>query len=189
MGKENKRQAVLAGGRTRGQAAVEWASPTACRLRGQAAVELLSYWAFFFLAFVVLLAYLTNVSQSQLASSQYEVAAQYANELGGYYDFAFRAGDGFSGTFPLHKEILGRGYNATFYSSGNLYLEWSAPSGQKQAIAQPLISSAIGADGAKNVSIDTAAGFVRFANVNGSIVITQTRELGVITQTPVTQIQ
>jgi|GEM_PF-4128843 len=144
--------------------------------RGQAAVELLSYWAFFFLAFVVLLAYLTGVSQSQLASSQYGLAAQYANELAGYYDFAFRAGDGFRGIFPLHKEILGREYNATFYSSGNLYVEWSAPSGQTQAIVQPLISGAIGRSAGvlvSNVSIDTGVGSVRFSNVNGSIIITQ----------------
>ncbi|VVB58805.1 Uncharacterised protein [Candidatus Anstonella stagnisolia] len=144
--------------------------------RGQAAVELLSYWAFFFLAFVVLLAYLTGVSQSQLASSQYELAAQYANELGGYYDFAFRAGDGFSGTFPLHRDILGREYSAVFYSSGNLYVQWSAPGGQAQAIVQPVISGAIGRSAgvlANNVSIDTGAGNVRFSNVNGSIIITQ----------------
>lgn len=176
----------------KGQAAVEWAAPAACRLgklslaalaelrparlRGQAAVELLAYWAFFFLAFVALLAYLTSVSQARLASSQYEQASQYANELGGYYDFAFRAGNGFSGKFPLHKDILGRGYGATFHSSGNLYVEWEAPGGQRQAIVQPLISGAIGSGAGapeRNVEIDTAKEFVRFSNVDGLIMITQ----------------
>ena len=55
-----------------------------------------------------------------------------------------------------------------------------------QAIVQPLISGAIGRSAGvpeTNVSIDASVGNVRFANVNGSIIITQAQELGAATQT------
>lgn len=151
------------------------------RLHGQASVELLAYWAFFFLAFVTLLAYLTNVSQAELHKRQYEQASQYAAELGGYFDFAVRAGSGFSGVFPLHKDVLGRSYDAIFSSSGNLYFEWETSSGvlqpiAKQTLMQPLLTGAIAdASGApaQKIQLDAQAGFVRFENDRGIIKISQ----------------
>ncbi|MBS3069789.1 hypothetical protein J4441_05480 [Candidatus Micrarchaeota archaeon] len=122
--------------------------------KAQAAVELLAYWSFFFLAFVTMLAYLTTISQAELHQKQYEQAAEYAHEIGGYFDFAVRAGSGFAGTFPLRSDIMGRPYYATFSSSGNLYVEWEAQTAQK-------------------VDLDTQAGFVRFTNKNGTISISQ----------------
>jgi len=149
--------------------------------KAQAAVELLAYWSFFFLAFVTMLAYLTTISQAELHQKQYEQAAEYAHEIGGYFDFAVRAGSGFAGTFPLRSDIMGRPYYATFSSSGNLYVEWEAQTGllqpiSRQTILQPLISGSIADENgmrAQKVDLDTQAGFVRFTNKNGTISISQ----------------
>lgn len=89
---------------------------------GQVAMEVMAYMGFFMLVFMVVLLFLLSDFNADITRREFILAKQTAGQLVDYTDFIAKAGPGYWANFSVPERINGRTYNASFVSSGWLYI-------------------------------------------------------------------
>ena len=96
-------------------------------------MEVMVYLGFFMLVFVFVLILLLSDFNSDINRRQYILAKQTAGQVADYTQFISKAGVGYWANFSLPQRISGRKYNASFVSSGWLYINVDSDEGMSFA--------------------------------------------------------
>jgi len=132
--------------------------------RAQVAMEVMVYLGFFMLVFVFVLLFMLPGFNADVNKREFIFARETAGQIADYSQFIIKAGPGYWANFTMAQKINGREYNATFVSSGWLYIDLADSDGM--GFAYPLAVSNIRAGpGAEEKVYSDTDGIIRYAAV------------------------